>query len=126
MFEDPLERRYWMAIWDKLFSIGIPDSWAYRWFLVCISNSGLTVLPNENLVTNIGFGDGATHTTDESMSIQSTGLKILSHPSLVCRDSIADAFSFDNHFGGRFLKSKKYRLRQLISRCKNSLFGLFD
>ena len=44
MFEDPLERQYWMTIWEKLFSTGIPDSWAYRWSLVCMANSGLTTI----------------------------------------------------------------------------------
>ena len=101
MFEDPLERRYWMEIWDNLFSFGLPDSWAYRWFLVCISNSGLTVLPNRNLVTNIGFGADSTHTKDSRQSIKSTGLdRSLVHPTLIVRNSLADSYSFMNHFGG--------------------------
>ena len=44
-----------MSIWFNLFLTGIPDSWAYRWSLVCMANGGMTALPNKNLVTNIGL-----------------------------------------------------------------------
>ncbi len=40
------------------------DTWDYQWGFVCSVNSGLSVIPKQNLITNIGFGSG-THTTDE-------------------------------------------------------------
>ena len=45
IFENPDERSYWMKIWTRLFISGVPDSWAYRWALVCMVNQGLTALP---------------------------------------------------------------------------------
>jgi len=105
MFQDPVERDYWMSIWSTLFVAGIPDSWAYRWTLVCIANGGLTALPNKNLVMNIGFGDQATHTFGMSVSTNLTSLGGLRHPFVVCRDSEADNYTFMNHFGGSSLKN---------------------
>ena len=118
MFEDPLERRYWIEIWAKLFDQGVPDSWAYRWSLVCMANSGLTALPNRNLVTNIGFGEEATHTAGQEVSVALEGLSRLKHPLLACRDAQADAYSFNGHFGGQLLRSRRLRARQVLSNLK--------
>lgn len=38
------------------------DSWAYIWGLAMYLNQGLCVIPQENLVKNIGFGTKSTHT----------------------------------------------------------------
>ena len=78
-----------MSIWFNLFLTGIPDSWAYRWSLVCMANGGMTALPNKNLVTNIGFGEQATHTFGKPLCAYSSSLGVLQHPGLVCRDSEA-------------------------------------
>ena len=123
MFEDPLERRYWIQIWNTLFKRGVPDSWAYRWSLVCMANSGLTALPNQNLVTNIGFGDDATHTTGQQTAVLTHGLPNVVHPQMICRDAHADIYTFDTHFGGRLLRSKRFQFRQRISAFKQALLA---
>ena len=111
MFEDPVERQYWMNIWEKLFVFGTPDSWAYRWSLVCMANGGLTALPGRNLVTNVGFNDDATHTHNVGfVSLKSEGIgEALSHPRLVIRDSEADEYTFRFHYGGlRYKRSLSF------------------
>ena len=107
IFEHPEERRYWMNIWDQLFVLGTPDSWAYRWSLVCMANHGLTALPNENLIMNIGFGDQATHTVGRIQQGEIKGLVAVSHPPFVYRDSEADEFTFLHHFGGIAIRRNK-------------------
>ncbi len=47
-------------------SIGSFDTWDYQWHYAIASNSGFSVVPRENLITNIGFGKDATHGTDSS------------------------------------------------------------
>lgn len=38
------------------------DTWDYQWLFTRVANRGLAVVPTGNLVTNVGFGPGATHT----------------------------------------------------------------
>jgi hypothetical protein len=38
------------------------DNWGYRWQFAVWNRDGLVAAPNVNLVSNIGFGPGATHT----------------------------------------------------------------
>ena len=102
MFDDLIERKYWFAIWQGLFAENNKlAAWDYRWTLVILANSGLTIIPCENLVTNIGYGVDATHTFDPSISIESSRLSWpLSHPKVICRNHDADVYTFHNHFGG--------------------------
>lgn len=102
IFEDDLERKYWSQIWQKLYSEGQPDSWAYRWTFTCLVNGGLTALPNRNLVSNVGFGADATHTAGSSINTEVTlGIEPSNHPSFCLRDSAADLYTYDNVFGGK-------------------------
>lgn len=118
MFDCDFERRYWMEIWRKLFTFSQPDTWDYRWSLVCMANSGLTILPNANLVMNIGFGEGALHTAGQSTAVPLQPLGHVVHPRLVCRHAEADSYTFDEYFGGRLLKSRRYWLKIKLSRIK--------
>ncbi|HUP74920.1 MAG TPA: hypothetical protein VM282_17885 [Acidimicrobiales bacterium] len=45
---------------------GSVDTWDYQWSWTRASHGGLSVIPARNLVTNIGFGSGATHTSEGS------------------------------------------------------------
>ena len=96
-----------MTIWHQLFARGIPDSWAYRWSLVCMANHGLTALPNQNLVTNVGFGDQATHTVHQVQQGEKKRLGALRHPPFVYRDSEADEYTYLHHFGGLSIRRDK-------------------
>ena len=107
MFEHSEERSYWMTIWHQLFARGTPDSWAYRWSLVCMANHGLTALPNQNLVTNVGFGDQATHTVHQVQQGEKKGLGILRHPPFLYRNSEADEYTYLHHFGGLSIRRDK-------------------
>jgi len=111
---DSVERSYWKEIWERLFSTGEPDSCSYHWILVCLANQGLAILPNRNLVYNIGFGADATHTF-RSVSQGSTddGLVINNHPVLIYQDKKADAYTFKSHFGG----DQYRRSRSLVWSC---------
>ena len=103
IFEDPLECNYWCRIWQRLLEEGKPDSWAYRWTFTCMANVGLTALPNRNLVSNVGFGDDATHTTGAAINTAiSEGVDPTRHPSFLLRDAAADCYTYDHVFGGKW------------------------
>ena len=108
LFNTKKELKYWRSVFNKLYQENKPDSWAYRWFLVCLAKGGLNVLPNQNLVQNIGFDSSATNTKVGQSPIQlkynnneSTGIFPLLEPSFIIRSNDADNFTFRTHFAPR-------------------------
>jgi hypothetical protein len=87
---------YWCKIFDATYHER-NTSWAYRWTYAAWLHSGLTVLPNVNLVSNIGFGAGATHTSqreDPAAALSTEQMDLpLRHPPYVIRDDRADRFT---------------------------------
>jgi hypothetical protein len=59
----PIAYLYWRAIFRELTQ-GRIDTWDYQWMLTVWRCHGLAVRPSVNLVRNIGFGAGATHTVN--------------------------------------------------------------
>ncbi|NND98457.1 MAG: glycosyltransferase family 2 protein [Pirellulaceae bacterium] len=88
------EIRYWTEIYDRCHA-GESASWAYPWQLSCWMNHGLTILPDVNLVSNIGFGSDATHTQrhDPMTALPTQALTELWHPNHVSRNHDADAYT---------------------------------
>lgn len=87
--------RYWTEIFDAA-AAGNIDSWAYRFLFTCWSHSGLTILPESNLVCNVGVGEDATHTSgadNRLLGIAAEEVTIpLVHPPSVWRNTAADHF----------------------------------
>ena len=107
IFVNPQELLFWSEIWDRLYSENQPDSWAYRWTFTCLAMGGITALPNKNLISNIGFGADATHTTDSRVShLMDNGLGPISHPSFILVDRQADAYTYYHHIDDRKLAGR--------------------
>jgi hypothetical protein len=103
---DPLERRYWSKIFERVRVEQI-DSWAYPWTASVWYHGGLTATPNVNLVSNIGFGPDSTHTASANSPLAGMGtasLGTLQHPATVTQDVDADRYVFDHTFGGRLMR----------------------
>ena len=70
------------------------DTWDYEWFYTVLHEDGYVVMPQGNLTTNIGFGEGATHTlndNDELAHMRYVPIKIpFVHPEAVKRDIYGD------------------------------------
>ena len=83
-----LERRYWTRLFDYYkFDLKNRDVWDYQWILSCISQSGLSIIPSENLISNIGFDDQATHTKNPkdtlSKLVISNTFKVTNEPTKI-------------------------------------------
>jgi hypothetical protein len=63
IFAEPKVVEFWTDIFDAMYEKKGPDTWDYQWLYTGLKNNSLTVVPGVNLVANIGFGQGATHTT---------------------------------------------------------------
>lgn len=84
------------SYWEKVFSQvhdGLIDTWDYQWTFTALINSRLSITPQYNLVSNIGFGEQATHTIKEdcTSNIPTSIMEFpLKHPKTVLRDRISD------------------------------------
>ncbi len=100
-----VERKYWQNIFTRVYS-GKVDSWAYPWTASIWYKEGLTITPNVNLVSNIGFGESATHTKskkDRSFELPVNNLGTLIYSKKVEKNIKADNWTFNHHYGGKNL-----------------------
>lgn len=125
VFHDPVMRSYWSDIWQRLIDEGQPDTWDYQWCLTCVANGGLCIEPNRNLVSNIGFGEDATHTTVLAPPTEvDKGLGVLTHPRFVLSSTEADLFTFDYHFGGNHLRLSRRPIPRLKAHLRRFLYAI--
>jgi hypothetical protein len=126
ILDSPLEIEYWHNTFETLYKLGQPNTWDYPLLCTCWQNSGLTILPNVNLVSNIGFRGDGTHVTGESkfanMALKDIGE--IRHPSFLVRDRTADEYTFDHVFGGKAMREANTfsgKLRFHISNTKRRI-----
>jgi hypothetical protein len=81
---------------DRVYR-GEVDTWDTQWMLSSWLANGLTILPDVNLITNIGFGAEATHTRSsrsEMANLKASEIQFpLRHPSNIQRNVEADLFT---------------------------------
>lgn len=101
------------SIYDKVFA-GEIDTWDYQWGFAKLVNSGLSITPAANLISNIGFGAGATHTTgaaDPFAALAAFELGFpLSHPRFILRDRPSD-LKYVNEY---MLRKQKSGLKAIV------------
>lgn len=119
-WDHPRERRYWTGMFKKTRDLPI-DTWDYQWTMSLWRTGGLSVYPHYNLVTNLGFGDLASNTTQTESSKGGRTLEPLGpmvHPVSGFRDRRLDRRSFEYMYWGtpweRFL-SKVQSFRRLLT-----------
>jgi hypothetical protein len=103
---DPNVQQHYMAIFERMFN-GEIDTWDFQFQYALIYNNGLSVMPNKNLIMNIGFGEGATHTLDENSSLANLpkhSLSEIKHPSAVLPNAEADDYTFEKVLGINLLR----------------------
>lgn len=88
-------RSYWCNILQEVYD-GKIDTWDYQWTFSCWAHGMVSIIPGVNLISNIGFGEAATHTGGESSvsKMPTEAMQFpLKHPDLMMRDETADAAS---------------------------------
>ena len=84
----------------------------------CWKNNKLTIIPDVNLVSNIGFDDDATHTKGKKNNLASYTERIefpLKHPGSIEADRSADSRTEKVLYSGPFFK----RLLRMIKKILN-------
>lgn len=118
VFHDKYEQQYWSDVFDMVHANNI-DSWAYIWFYTLFSQSGLSIVPDRNLISNIGFGSDATHTFGESSlaNLPTHDIWEINHPQLITRNYEADLYTLNFYFGGKIMRQQD----RLIPKIKNRI-----
>jgi len=100
LFSDQIEYEHWCRTFDAQHA-GQIDSWGFPWTYAVWANNGLSVLPERNLVSNIGFGKEATHTVDPESVLSKLPvyeLDGLVHPEQVEVNVEADRHTWESVF----------------------------
>ena len=109
-----------MEYWKKIFQQvkdGLVNTWDYQLLFSIWKQHGSSILPNVNLVSNIGFGESSTHTKnkdDKTSNIPAGTLHELTHPGKIEIDKNADEY-----YSNKFLLGK----HSLFERIKYKLTG---
>jgi len=110
------EQIYWMNIFQAVYD-GKIETWDYQWSYVCLINNGLSIIPNENLVANIGFGMEATHLKDENnvlSNMEVKNIKNIKHPNFILLNEEADRLTYKKIFSSNRMKNKISRTMKRI------------
>jgi hypothetical protein len=116
-------KNYWMSIYERTANKEI-DTWDYQLTFAVWNNRSVTIVPNVNLISNIGFGKEATHTTGSSpfAKMETRDIGKLIHPKLIQVDKNADRYVSNTAYNIR--KSRKYTLKYLKNLTKKRLIWL--
>lgn len=119
----PQAVKYWQRVFQATHDETI-NSWAYRWTFACWVQNGLTILPNVNLVSNIGFGTESTHTTSSNNPFADIPREKvhfpLQHPPFIIRDAIADEFTQKTLFNSSAIEGLVKKARKVLSKAVRS------
>ncbi len=117
-------RKYWKSRFDLVHRKEL-DTWDYQWLFSIWKNQGLIVVPNTNLVSNIGFGHDATHTINQGSfaNLGTYQIKNLNPPHKIRPNTRADRI-FSRHvfnIGHKkkgFVRRVRLKLNKIISGWK--------
>ncbi|MGN7986703.1 nucleotide-diphospho-sugar transferase [Pedobacter sp. 22226] len=109
----------WMNSFSDVYEKKI-DTWDYQWVYTLWMNQGLCIVPVENMITNIGFGAAATHTTGENQfsNLQRANISaIIKHPKIIAVNKKSDQM-----MSKIFTSKQKYQLlSKLYAKIKKFL-----
>jgi hypothetical protein len=115
---------YAVKVWERTVQLlydGYLTGWDFKWMFACWLQNGFCIIPNGNLVTNIGHGSEATHTNDEKSPYNNMLVEAMSfplkHPPFVTRNLEADKFTqrtlFD--YDPNFFKKVQNKLKKILN-----------
>ena len=106
--------------WEEILQAAYDNHiniWDYQWTLSCWLQNSLSIHPRANLVTNIGFGLDATHTSENSMFefLPITAMPFpLQHPAFMIRDIQSDAYIQKTVFDSSRMQALKKTLKKVL------------
>jgi hypothetical protein len=111
----------WHTIFHQTYNKTI-DTWDYQWVFHVFRNKGKIIVPNQNLILNIGFGLDATHTKSlpnwhKKYKLNDVGIDLVVHPINTEINKKADKHTFNLLF-----KSKR-NIKSIIRKTIIKIIG---
>lgn len=100
-FSNEFEILYWTCVFDKLHYKNRPNTWDYAWIFSCLSSQSYSIRSCINLVSNIGFGENATHTKESNSplaNLPTFTLSQIQHPLHLKENADLDLQLFNIRF----------------------------
>ncbi|MFD1142283.1 nucleotide-diphospho-sugar transferase [Larkinella insperata] len=116
LFTDQKVQQFWTEAFDGVYA-GQIDTWDYQWCYTIWTSGGICVCPNQNLISNIGFGQDATHTKEDTESTGNQPLQTLTeivHPRFLIESRRATEYSLHKFF--RKVSGIKQRMENITNK----------
>jgi len=117
--KDKLLQKFWLNNFDSVFEKKI-DTWDYQWYFTTWINGGISIIPTVNMISNIGFGAGATHTSDSDSKLsamQKSEIDLnLVHPRIMMPNIIYDKYNAKYLFGLNYFNFYKNQIKRIIKK----------
>jgi hypothetical protein len=99
------------------------DVWDYQWQYAVMKQRGLCISPAANLISNVGFGDDATHTKDADCGVAHALTGRIDFP-LKHPPAAVESPALNRHYADRMLgEASRYR-KKAFRRWLRGLFGI--
>lgn len=112
--------RYWLKFFRKIRS-GKYTFWDAKWNFSVLCNNGICIIPNKNLVTNIGHDHDGTHTHKKSDIVEIPIQELewpLKHPSPLTPNIEADCYLFASIYDVSIIKKIENLIANAITHLK--------
>ena len=116
IFPDNRVYKFWETVFDKTYNKEI-ETWDYQWTFSMWCQNGLAILPQKNLVSNIGFDSEALNTKNPNHKVafmETFELLEIKHPKWIIHQMDADIFSIHNIFYPSILKFGIQKIKKLL------------
>lgn len=116
ILSDEKMQAHWMKLFQTVYDNAL-DTWDFQWVYTVWEQGAMSIIPNVNFVSNIGFGEEATHTVDSSHALAENKTEKLTeiiHPQKFEQNSEADTYTF-------YHKIYQSKLNKIITKLKSLL-----
>lgn len=117
--KDKLLQKFWIDNFNSVYEKRI-DTWDYQWYFTTWSNGGISIIPTVNLISNLGFGADATHTSDSSDKLSNMekgeiNLNLI-HPNIMMPNIIYDNYNAKFLFGISYFSFYKNEVKKILKK----------
>lgn len=115
---DKKMQEHWLKLFRTVYENRL-DTWDFQWVYTVWQRKGMSIIPNVNLVSNIGFGEEATHTKDTGhvlSEIETEKMHDLIHPQKIEINEEADRYTFYHKIWMGKMQKAKILLKRYLKK----------